>query len=93
MSGVSGHCGFHADLSPSGASIILLKALSSPGSPGTSSPGKERTRISAFGTRKKHGFGSTTQLKSIPYASRGVEGIMILKPGMCVAVASNECEW
>ena len=27
------------------------------------------------------------------HASRGVEGIAILNPGMCVAVASKECEW
>jgi len=59
MSGVSGHCGCHLARSPSGASIILLSARSSPGSPGISSPGALRTRISAFGTRKKHGLGST----------------------------------
>src|SRR2546425_1513304 len=49
------------DRSPSGASIIFASARSSPGSPGISSPGNERTRISALGTRKKHGFGSTMQ--------------------------------
>ena len=27
-----------------------------------------------------------------PYASRGVEGMAILNPGMCVAVASKLCE-
>ena len=93
MSGVSGQRGCHLLRSPSGASIILESALSSPGSPGISSPGWLRTRSSALGTRKKQGFGSTMQERSRPYASLGVEGIAILKPGMWVAALSKEWEW
>jgi hypothetical protein len=38
------------------------------------------------------GLGSWIALSIRPYASRGVDGMTIFQPGMCVAVASNECE-
>jgi len=72
---------------------MLASTLSSPGSPGMSSPALPFTRSSALGIRNMTGLGSAIALRRSPYASRGFDGITIFQPGMRVAWASNECEW